>query len=91
MLEENHEKSKWLKEKYRARLQNNNKSYALLLEAKNDGNHKEETDSVEHPTTPMMKIVHIYQDEKIDDSKANVVNIHLFYCSIWCNKNSIRI
>ena len=78
MLEENHEKSKWLKEKYRARLQNSNKSHPLLLVEKKDGDHKEESHSFEHPTTPHSKKVHIYQDSKIDESKSNMVNIHAY-------------
>ena len=79
MVQENHEKSKLLKLKYRSWHQNENKSHPLTSETNLNGEKKSGTQSLKHATVKFSKEFHLAQDVATEQSKLETVEFLFVY------------
>ena len=77
MVQENHEKSKLLKLKYRSWHQNDNISHPLTSETDADGENEIETQSLKHATEKFSKEFHLAQDVATEQSKLKEVKFYI--------------
>ena len=79
MVQENHEKSKLLKLKYRSWHQNENISHPLTSETNEDGEKKSGTQSLKHETVKFSEEFHLAQDAATEQSKLEKVEFSFIY------------